>query len=165
MINPIVLAELNKQVQHEQSNAHIYEGVALYFAALDLHGLAAWFYKQSSDERGHGARIIKHLIERNASVALGAIPEPRVAFANPLDAVQSVFELEHDTTIRIYRLFELARAEKDYPVEILLQWFITEQVEEEEWATELRDETAKFQSDPAHLYQLDHKWAKRASAG
>jgi ferritin len=164
VINPTILAEVNKQIQHEQSNAHIYEGVALYFERLNLRGLGAWFYKQSGDERGHGARLIKHLIERNADVTLGALPAPRTTFANPLEAVQSVLELEQSTTKLIYNLYEAARAEKDYALEILLHWFIKEQVEEEDWATELRDETAQLQASPAHLYQLDHKWAKRATA-
>jgi ferritin len=165
MINPVLLAEVNKQIHHEQSNAHIYEGIALYFEGLNLNGLAAWFYKQAGDERIHGAKLIKHLIERNAEATLGAIAAPRVKFNNPLEAVQATLELEQATTKLICKLYESARAEKDYPLEILLQWYITEQVEEEDWATELRDETSKLQANPAHLYQLDHKWAKRAAAG
>lgn len=165
MINPIIVAQVNKQIQHEQGNAHLYEGLALYFEALNLRGLAGWFYKQAGDERIHGAKLIKHLIERGAEVNLGALPEPRVKFENPLEAVQTALDLEIETTKRIYALYELARTEKDYPLEILLQWYIEEQVEEEDWATELRDETAQFQASPAHLYQLDHKWAKRIAAG
>ena len=164
MINPVILEEVNKQIQHEQSNAHIYEGVALYFETLNLRGLAAWFYKSAGEERGHGAKLIKHLLERHSEVTLGAIPEPRVTFANPLEAVQSALDIELATTKLLYKLYELARAEKDYPLEILLQWYINEQVEEEAWATELRDETALFQNSSAHLYQLDHKWAKRVNA-
>jgi len=163
MTNATVIAEVNKQIQHEQSNARIYEGVALYFEGLNLRGLAAWFHKQAGDERVHGAKFIKHLIDRHAEVTLGALPEPRVKFANPLEAVQSTLDLELETTNRIHKLYELARAEKDYALEVLLQWFITEQVEEEDSATELRDETAQFQGSPSHLYQLDHKWAKRAA--
>ena len=165
MIKPTIVADVNKQIEHEQSNAHTYEGVALYFESLDLRGLAAWFNKQAADERGHAARFIKHLVDRHAAVTLAALPAPDVKFADPLQAVQSVLELEQGTTKRIYSLYELARAEKDYPLEILLHWFINEQVEEEDWATELRDETAKLQGSPAHMYQLDHKWAKRANAG
>jgi ferritin len=165
VINTTILAEVNKQIQHEQSNAHTYEGVALYFEGLDFRGLAAWFNKQAGDERGHAAKFIKHLVDRHGDVTLGALPAPAVTFADPLQAVQSVFDIEHDTTKRIHALYELARAEKDYPLEILLHWFISEQVEEEDWATELRDETAKLQGSPAHMYQLDHKWAKRANAG
>ncbi|MDR3707564.1 MAG: ferritin [Capsulimonadaceae bacterium] len=165
MINPTVIAELNKQIQHEQSNAHIYEGVALYFEGLNLRGLAAWFYKQAGEERGHGAKLIHHMVERNTPVTLGSLPAPRVTFENPLAAVQSVLDLEEGTTKLINKLYELARTEKDYPLEILLQWYINEQVEEEAWATELRDETATLQGNPAHLYQLDHKWAKRVNAG
>ena len=164
-MNPALLDEVNKQIQHEQSNAHIYEGVAVYFQGLNLRGLAAWFYKQAGDERIHGAKLIKHLVDRNQQVKLGAISAPKGTFENPLEAVQGTLDLEQATTRLIYRLYELARAEKDYPLEILLQWYINEQVEEEDWATELRDETARFQSSAAHLYQLDHKWAKRVSAG
>ena len=164
MINPKIVAEVNKQIEHEQSNAHIYEGVALYFDGLNWKGLGAWFWKQAEEERGHGAKLIKHLQERHADVVLGALPAPKVTFANPLEAVQTVLELEQGTTKLIERLYEIARAEKDYPLEILLHWFIEEQVEEEDWATELRDETALFHANPAHMYQLDHKWAKKLKA-
>lgn len=163
-MNSELLAEINQQIQHEQSNAHIYEGIAIYFESLNLRGLGAWFYKQAGEERIHGAKLIKHLIDRNEAVKLGALEAPRASFSNPLEAVQLALDLELENTRLINALYEQARGAKDYPLEILLQWYISEQVEEEDWATELRDEAAKFQASAAHLYQLDHKWAKRVNA-
>jgi len=164
MIKKSIVEALNQQIQHEQSNAHRYQAVALYFESLNLHGLAAWLNQQSSDERGHAAKFIKHLMDRCGSVKLGALAAPRSAFEHPLEAIQSVLALEQATTALLGKLLELARKESDYALEVLLHWFINEQVEEEQWATELTAEMEQFYKKPGQLYMLDHQWGKRVKA-
>jgi ferritin len=164
MIKKNIVEALNKQIQHEQSNAHSYLAVALYFEALNLHGLAAWLFKQVSDERGHAEKFTKHLLERGGSVELGAIASPKARFANPLEAIQQVQALERVTTALIHKLTDLARKENDYALEVLMHWFITEQVEEEQWAAELLAQMEQFHKNPGHLYMLDHQWGKRAKS-
>jgi len=164
MIKKDIVEVLNRQIQHEQNNAHSYLAVALYFEALNLHGLAAWLFKQASDERGHAEKFIKHLLERGGSVELGAIAAPKAGFANPLEAVQQVQALERVTTALIHKLTDLARKENDYALEVLLHWFITEQVEEEQWAAELLAQMEQFHKNPGQLYMLDHHWGKRAKS-
>lgn len=156
-----VLDALNKQIQHEQNNAHIYQGVALYFKGLNLGGLAAWFEKQVEDERGHAQRLIDHVVDRNGEVRLGALPAPKVAYESPFEAVKSVLALEKSTTGMIDDLYELAKKEKDHALEVALHWFIDEQVEEEQWATELAGLMEQFHKNPGQLYMLDHRWGGR----
>jgi ferritin len=156
-----ILQALNQQIQHEQNNAHIYQGVALYFKGMNLNGLAAWMEKQVADERDHARRLIDHVVDRGGAVQLGALPAPRTSYENPLDAVKMVLALEKSTTGKINNLYELAKKEKDHPLEIALHWFISEQVEEEQWASELAGLMEQFHKNPGQLYMLDHRWGGR----
>jgi len=164
MIKKNLLEALNKQIQHEQNNAHNYQAVALYFERLNLRGLAAWMNKQAGDERGHADRFIQHVMDRGGTVALGALAEPPASFEDPLEAVQSVLGLERSTTALIHKLADLARKEGDHALEVTLHWFVTEQVEEEQWAEELATLMEQFHKSPGQLYMLDHHWGKRAKA-
>jgi len=156
-----ILQALNKQIQHEQNNAHIYHGVALYFKGMNLNGLAAWMEKQVGDERGHAQRFIDHVVDRGGAVELGALPAPKLAYGSPLEAVKAVLALEQSTTGMIGALYELAKKEKDHALEVALHWFISEQVEEEQWATELAGLMEQFHKNPGQLYMLDHRWGGR----
>jgi ferritin len=164
MIKKNILEALNKQIQHEQNNAQIYHAVALYFESLNLHGLAAWLTKQAAGERDHAERFIRHVVDRGGTVELGALPAPKSAFADPLEAVKAVLTLETVTTALIYKLADLARKEGDYALEVALHWFITEQIEEEQSANELVTLTGQFYKNPGQLFMLDHQWRKRAKA-
>jgi ferritin len=161
MIKASTAAAINKQIQHEQFNAHSYQAVALYFEDLSLYGLAAWFKKQSEDERGHAQKFIDFLIDRGGKVELASIPTPKSNFDNPLEAVKHVLEVERTTTGLIHQLYETAQKEKDHAFAVALHWFITEQVEEEQSAEELVDLTEQFYKSPAQMFLLDHNWGKR----
>ena len=165
MIKQTIVEALNKQIQHEQNNAHIYHGTALYFESLNLRGLAAWLHKQAGDERGHADKFIKHLLDRGGKVELQELSAPKTAYASPLDAVKAVLALEQSTTATIHKLFALAKKEGDYALEVDLHWFIGEQVEEEQWAEELTSQMDQFHKSPGQLYMLDHHWGKRAKGG
>lgn len=162
MIKKTITDAINKQIQHEQNNAHIYQGVALYFKTSNLHGLAAWMDKQVQDEHGHAQRLIDHMLDRGGHIELHALAAPKVTFENALEAVKIVLALEESTTVSIDQLYELSQKEKDHALEVLLHWFINEQVEEGQWATELTALMEQFHKSPGQLYMLDHHWGKRA---
>lgn len=162
MIKKSVVDALNKQIQHEQNNAHLYRGVALYFESLNLHGLAAWLTQQAGDERVHAEKFIQHLLARGGSIQLSALAAPKVTFDSPLAAMQTVLALEQSTTGLIHKLYELAQKEGDHALAVLLHWFINEQVEEEQWGMELTGQMEQFYKSAGQLYMLDHHWGKRA---
>jgi len=164
MIKKNILEALNKQIQHEQNNAHIYHAVALYFEGLNLHGLAAWMTQQAAGERDHAERFIRHVVDRGGAVELGTLPAPKSGFADALEAVKTVLALERTTTALIHKLADLARKEGDYALEVALHWFINEQIEEEQSAAELVALTEQFHKSPGQLFMLDHQWGKRAKA-
>ena len=101
-------------------------------------------------------------MDRGGAVKLGALAAPQSTFETPLEAIQSVQAVERATTALIDKLMTLARKEGDYALEVLLHWFIGEQVEEEQWATELTAAMEQFYKKPGQLYMLDHQWGKRA---
>jgi ferritin len=161
MIKTPVLAAVNKQIQHEQSNAHAYKAASIYFERVNLHGLEAFMARQSQEEQMHADKLIEHVCDRGGHVELGAISAPRTSFESPLEAAKFVRDLERSTTEQIHRLYELAGKEGDYALQVLLHWYITEQVEEEKWSGELLALVEQFQEDPAQLFMLDHEWGKR----
>ena len=161
MIKPAILAALNKQIQHEQTNSHLYLAVSLYFSQLSLHGIEAFMAKQVEDERTHAAKFIQFVHDRGGKVELGAISAPPKDFSSPLQAVTLVRDAERATTAQIHALFDLAKKESDPALETLLHWYITEQVEEEQWSDELTALMTQFHAHPGQLFMLDHQWGKR----
>ena len=161
MLKPSILTALNAQIQHELSNAHAYQAASLYFGQLNLRGLEAFMKRQAAEERMHAEKFIRHLAARGGQADLGATPAPRGYFASALEAVTAVRDWERTTTERIHQLFDLARQERDYALEVLLHWYIAEQVEEEQWSGELAALTAQFHDRPGQLFMLDHQWGKR----
>lgn len=161
MIKTAILTALNRQIQHEQGNARAYEAVSLYFGHVNLHALASFMARQAREERAHASRLIRHVTDRGGQVELGALPSPRCEFASPLEAANAVRDLERATTETIHRLYELARKEGDHALEVSLHWFIREQVEEEQWSTELATLMQQLNEDRGHLFALDREWGDR----
>lgn len=165
--NPIaetILHALNQQVQHEQSNAHAYHAVSLYFRREDLRGLEAYMARQAEEERAHAEKFIQHVSDRGGRVELGTINAPNADFGSALDAARHVRHLEIKTSQTIHRLYEHACNESDYALQVLLHGFITEQVEEEKWSQELMVGLQRFHEHPDQLLLLDQQWGDRAKA-
>jgi ferritin len=108
MITNSLLAAVNQQILHEQSNAHAYQAVSLYFGRVNLHGLEAFMAQQVVEERMHASKLIQHVNDRGGRVELGAIPAPKADFVSPLEAAESVQALERTTTETINQLYEMA---------------------------------------------------------
>jgi ferritin len=162
MMKASILTAVNEQIRHEQGNSRAYLAVSLYFGRLNLHGLEAFMARQVEEERMHAEKFIRHVADRGGEVELAALPAPKNSFASPLEAIQFVRELERTTTGAIHRLYELARKEGDVALEVLLHWYVTEQVEEEQWADELTSLVEQFHERPGQMFMLDHQWGKRA---
>lgn len=136
-IPPAVLSELQRQLNYELGAAHAYTALALWCAAENLKGFARFFHKQSGEEREHAQRFMDHLLDRGVSPVLTALPAPRIEFTTVLDIANHARSMEQSNTGGIHQAYEVALREKDYPAQVALQWFISEQVEEEAWCDEL----------------------------
>jgi ferritin len=164
MLNPNVAKALNTQVTAEFYSASLYLSMAAWFENESLPGIAHWMKFQADEERSHGMKLFNHILERGSKAVLEAIAAPPAAFEGPEPIFKMVAEHEAKVTTLINGLFELARAEKDYASENFLQWFVSEQVEEEAQAKLLHDQMKMIGTSKGSLLMLDHQLAKRAKA-
>ena len=132
-----VSAELNRQFNQEYSAAHSYRALALWCDDQNLKGFARYFAKQAVEEQEHAAKMTAHLIDRGILPELTSVPAPKGNFKSLLEAAQHAQSMEANNTQGINAVYEAALAAKDYPAQVLMQWFITEQVEEEAWCLEM----------------------------
>lgn len=136
-IPPPVYAELNRQFNQELAAAHMYLTLSHWCDLRNLKGFGKYFVKQSGEERAHAERILKHLTDRDAAADITAVPAPKQDFQSLLEVALQAQTQEHANTTGINAVYEAAVAAKDYPAQVLMHWFINEQVEEEDWSTEM----------------------------
>jgi len=132
-----VLTELNRQLNRELAAAHHYRALSLWCSGENLKGFASFFARQSGEEQEHAGKIAEHLIDRGAQPELAAIPAPAQNFKSLLEVARHAQEMEQANTGGVNAVYEAALAAKDYPTQVLMHWFISEQVEEEAWTTEM----------------------------
>ena len=165
MITKAVQDAINEQINKELFSSYLYLSMAAYFEEKNLPGFAHWMYKQADEEREHGMKFYKHLVERGGQVILKAIDAPKTNWTSSLELFQEVAEHEAKVTASINALYDLALKEKDYPAQVLLQWFITEQVEEEKNAAELVAQLRLIEERGTAVLMLDHRLEKRGEGG
>ena len=163
MISKTMQDAINAQINKEMFSSYLYLSMAAYFENTGLSGAAKWMYVQSGEETEHAMKFFAHLIDRGGKVELAAIAKPETAWAGPMAAFKAVSEHEQMITKSIYDLYEVALAEKDYPAQVLLQWYINEQVEEEKNATQVIESMSRIEAHETAILQLDHQLAKRGS--
>ncbi len=161
MISETMQNAINKQINKEMFSSNLYLSMAAYFERTGLAGAASWMHVQAKEEHEHAMKFFEHLVDRGGKVELGALAAPDTEWANPMAAFQAVLQHEQFITRSIYELYETALQEKDYPAQILLQWYINEQVEEEKNATAIIDSMKRIEAHETAVLQLDHQLGKR----
>lgn len=146
---------LNDQINAEFYSAYLYLSMSAYFEELDYPGFAQWMKVQSKEEEDHGAKLYEYVIARGNSVTLEAIEKPQEKW----DSVEAIFEhvLEHEqlVTSLINDLVDLAISEKDHATNQFLQWYVAEQVEEEENARDNLGKIKRAGNSQDLLFLLD----------
>ncbi|MDP2883919.1 MAG: ferritin [Ignavibacteria bacterium] len=153
---------LNQQINHELYSSYLYLAMSAHFEAANLPGFARWMKIQSEEEGEHGMKFYQFINDRSGRVALEAIAKPPVEYKTPLDVMKKVLEHEKKVTGTIEALYELALKEKDYPTQVMLHWFIKEQVEEEKNASDIIEMLKTIGDAPAGLAMLDSRVGARA---
>lgn len=161
MLSEKILTALNDQMNAEFYASHLYLQIAANFEAKSLPGFGSWLRAQSKEEREHAVKIYDFILDRGATPAMGAMEKPVVTNASSAQAFEMVLQHEQKVTSMIDTLYELAGAEQDHPTSIMLQWFITEQVEEEATAAGILDHLKMIGDDPAALLQYDRQMADK----
>jgi ferritin len=161
MLNPELEAALNVQLGGELYSSHLYLSMSAFCEAANMPGAAHWFRLQADEEREHAMKFYAHIVDRGGRVSLGAIAAPPTEFGSLLGAFQQALQAERDVSAAIDRLYAMAAAQGDYAAQAFLQWFVTEQVEEEKQAGEMAQTLSAVGEDPATLLILDRELGAR----
>lgn len=161
MITKTMQDAINDQINKELYSSYLYLSMAAYFEEENLPGFAKWMRVQEGEERGHAMKLFDFLVERGGRVLLKAIEAPETNWKTSLDLFKQVATHEAGVTASIHALYELAMKEKDYPAQVMLQWFITEQVEEEKSAAEIVRQLEMIEARGTAVLMLDHRLGKR----
>ena len=132
-----LLKEMNLQINKEIFSAYLYLSMAAHFDNKNLGGFASWMEKQAEEEMEHAMKFYHFLNEIGERVVLDAISKPESDFGAPVEIFKKVLEHEQYVTSRIHLLYGMAVEEKDYATQVFLQWFVEEQVEEEDHASDI----------------------------
>jgi ferritin len=161
MISNKVQKVINEQIKNELYSAYLYLAMSAYFEANTLPGFAHWTRLQAQEEVEHAMKFFDFLNERGGRVTLLAIDQPPSEWSSNLEVFQQIYAHEQKVTGLINHLYEVALAEKDYPSQVLLQWFISEQVEEEKNASEIVEHLKMIEARGTAVLMLDHQLGKR----
>lgn len=137
IMSPEVITALEKQATHELFAAQSYLAMGCWCEVQQHSGYASFLHKQAGEERSHADKLLKHLTDRDVMPKIGALAAPLATFKSLLEVAQAAYDLERANTAGIHAAYEAALGQKDYPAQVLLHWFIAEQVEEEAWSDKL----------------------------
>ena len=163
MLGKVVQDAMNEQIKNELYSAYQYLSMAAYCESENLPGFAHWMRAQFREETEHAMKFYDFILDRNGRVVLQAIDQPVVEFGSPLEVFQHALEHERRVTVMINDLYGLAVRENDYASQTFLQWFVTEQVEEEKNTGDVV-ETLKMVGDKSEaLFLLDRELGQRGN--
>ncbi|MFH1996981.1 MAG: ferritin [Candidatus Omnitrophota bacterium] len=161
MISKKMVESINEQINKELYSAYLYLSMASYAASVGLNGFANWLNVQVKEEMSHAEKFYNYVIQQNGRVALKAIEEPPQKFTSMADIFKKTLEHEQLVTGLINKLVDLAKKESDHATDTFLQWFVTEQVEEEANASEILQKLDLIGKDGNGILMIDSQLAAR----
>lgn len=163
MLSPKLEAALSEQLNRELYSAYLYMSMSAHMTNKGLKGFANWFMVQYHEEMFHAMKIYEYLNMQGGKVVLKSLGQPPSEFKDPLDMFQQTLAHEQFVTKSINELMELAIKEKNHATQIFLQWYVTEQVEEESNDNEIIAQLKLIGKDVQGLMMLDKDLAARAT--
>jgi len=154
---------LNDQLHKELHSAYIYLSMSAACESQSLPGCANWLRNQWQEEIAHAMKFYDFIIDRGGRVKLGALASPPTEFGSPLEVFEGALHNEEAVTASINGLYELVAKEKDFASQALLDWFVTEQVEEEATVGQIVDDLKRVGSSGDGLFMLDKELGSRGS--
>jgi len=161
MLSKTLETAINDQIKHELYSAYLYLSMSAYLEANNMPGSARWMRLQSEEETSHAMKLFDYMYDRGNRVVLQAIDQPPSEFGSVLDIFEKALEHEQKVTSLINSIYELAVKENDYPTQVELQWFITEQVEEEKSAGDIVDQLKMVGDHGPSMLMLDRALGAR----
>ena len=160
-MNDKIAALLNDQINKEFYSAYLYLDMSNYYDEMDLDGYANYYMVQAQEERDHALLIMKYMQNNGLKVTLEAIGKPDKVFTSVLDPLVEAAKHERYVTALINNIYHAAHEDKDYRTMKFLDWFVDEQMEEEDSADTMVNRYKLFGQDPKGLYLLDQEYAGR----
>jgi len=155
---------INDQIKLELESAYVYLSMSAYCETLNLNGMAAWLRGQSKEELEHAMKFFTFVHDRGGRVVLQAIAQPPTEFASPVEIFEKALNHERHVSAQIHKIYDLAVQEHDHPTQVMLHWFIDEQVEEEKTASEILAQLKMVEGSNSALLMLDKQLGKRGAA-
>ncbi len=156
---------LNGQLNAELYSSYLYLSMNAYFKSVNLDGFANWMYYQAQEELEHSMKFYDFIIQRGGKVALAQIEAPQTEWDSPLAVFEATLAHEQKVTGLINDLVEIALEEHDHATNIFLQWFVSEQVEEEESVGGVLEQLKLMGDAKGGLFMIDRELAKRGPSG
>ena len=161
MISAKMQKTINNQIQAELYSANLYLAMSGYCMSKNLKGFANWLRVQYQEETMHALKFVDYILERGGQLELKEIEAPPTEFGKPVEVFEKILAHEEHVTSLINKLYEVAVEEKDVAAQIFLQWFVTEQVEEEASASEVLEQLRMIGDKNSELFYLDKELATR----
>ena len=161
MLSQKMEESLNKQVNAELYSSYLYLSMSAYFSEINLSGCAHWMRLQAQEELSHALKLYDYINERGGRPVLESIEAPRSSWGSPTEVFENVLSHEQKVTGLINDLVDLAIQQKDHATNNFLQWFVSEQVEEEASANEVLQRIRMTGNDGGGLFMLDQELGKR----
>lgn len=161
MLSPKLQEAINAQINLEMASSYAYLAMAAHFEGNSLPGMANWMRIQANEETTHAMKLFDFMCDRGGKVVLQPIGQPQHDYATPLSVFEDALHHEQTVTKAINSLYAFAQAENDYPTQVMLQWFINEQVEEEKNAMTAIDQLKMAAGNPSALLMLDQMYGAR----
>jgi ferritin len=164
MLSAKMQKALNSHLNEEFYSSYLYLSMAAYFEAKNLKGFANWFRIQTQEEYMHGMKFFDFILQKGGKVTLAQIAAPKVEWKSIPEVFTETLKHEQKITGLINKLVEVAMLEKDFATNNFLQWFVTEQVEEEANVEEIIQKIEMIGDNKSGLYMLDNELGARILA-
>ncbi len=155
---------INEQINAELYSSYLYLAMSSYFEEINLKGMSHWMNIQAQEEIAHTMKFFNYIYDRGGKVTLKAIKAPPNNWSSALEVFEEAYNHECKVSSLIHDLVHMAEKEKDYASSSFLQWYVTEQIEEEASALEIVDKLKEIKNDKAGLFFIDSELSKRPAA-
>ena len=163
MRSKLVESAMNDQIGAEFYSAYLYLSMSAFFERKSLAGFAHWMRLQYGEELVHATKMFDFMVDNDANLQLQPIPAPPSEFGTPLEIMREALRHEQEITASIVKVYELAVSEHEYPTQILMQWFINEQTEEEKTVGDIVAHLEMIGDDGPALLLMDNQLAGRTA--
>ena len=164
MVTKIIEKTIIEQIKREEHSSRIYLSMASWCQANAFPGAADWLYAQVEEERMHLSKFIHYLNDRGGHALLAELEKPPLKFKSLLDIYEQVLKHEEFISQSINDIYAVSVQQKDFTTGNFLQWFITEQIEEESTARTILDKIRMVGNEKVGLYQVDQELSVLAAA-